>query len=130
MSFWDAVWLIAISFAFVAYLMMMFSIVADLFRDERASGWTKAAWLVGLIVLPFITALIYVVARGRGMAERSIRARAHVQAQQEAYIREVAGTVSATDQIRQAKAMLDSGAVTQAEYDALKRRALEHDALV
>ena len=73
MSFWDVVWFIVISFAFVAYLMVMFAIIADLFRDRESSGFVKALWIVGLIFVPFLTALAYLIVKGGGMSERSAR---------------------------------------------------------
>jgi hypothetical protein len=76
MSFWDVVWFIFISFAFVAYLMVMFSIISDLFRDRDASGVAKAVWVVALIFLPFLTSLVYLIVRGRGMAEPAFRSSA------------------------------------------------------
>jgi hypothetical protein len=124
MSFWDIVWFIFISFAFVAYLMVVFTILTDLFRDRDTSGWAKAVWVVALIVLPLVTSLVYLVARGRGMTERAGREAAEMKRQQETYIKEVAGKPSPTDQIAQARAMLDAGAITQAEYDRLKEKAL------
>jgi hypothetical protein len=124
MSFWDIVWFIIISFAFVAYLMMLFSIITDLFRDSATSGWVKAIWLVALLFFPFLTALIYVIARGRGMAERQATGRAALQRQQEDYIKQVAGSASPTDQIAQASSLLDNGKISQAEFDALKAKAL------
>lgn len=125
MSFWDVVWFIFISFAFVAYLMVMFSILGDLFRDRGTSGVVKAIWVIALIFLPFLTALIYLIARGGGMADRSMQAAERQRVQQEAYIRDVAQKPSsATDQIAQAKALLDAGVISQAEYDTLKQKAL------
>ena len=124
MSFWDIVWFIFISFVFVAYLMVMFSIISDIFRDREMSGWAKALWCVALVFFPFITALIYVIARGGDMAERSLHAAAVQRQHQDAYIREVAGSTSPTEQIAQAKGLLESGAITQAEYDHLKSKAL------
>ena len=124
MSFWDVVWFICISFLFVAYLMVLFTILGDLFRDREMSGWGKAAWVVALIIFPLVTSLIYLVARGRGMSERHAEAAQAVQAQQEAYIKQVAGKASPADQIAQARAMLDAGVITQAEYDRLKEKAL------
>ena len=73
MSFWEVVWFIIISFAFVAYLMVLFSILGDLFRDRGTSGFVKTVWIIALIVFPFLSALIYLIARGSGMAERSAR---------------------------------------------------------
>jgi hypothetical protein len=125
MSFWDIVWFIIISFAFVAYLMVLFSIVGDLFRDGDTSGWVKAVWIFCLIFLPFLTAIIYLIARGPGMAERSAQSYALAQQRQDAYIREVAATGGgAADEIAKAKGLLDSGAIDQAEFEALKAKAL------
>ena len=127
MSFWEVVWLIVISFAFIAYLMAMFTIIVDLFRDKELSGVLKAVWFLCLIVLPFLTALVYLVTRGNGMAERSARQTQAVRTAQEGYIREVAGEDRSDDpaaQIAQAKQLLDSGAISQEEFQALKARAL------
>jgi hypothetical protein len=124
MSFWDVVWFIFISFAFVAYLMVMFSILTDLFRDRETSGIAKAVWVVALIFLPFLTSLVYLIVRGRGMAERGARSAELARQQQDAYIRQVAGQTTPADQIAQARAMLDAGAISQSEYDALKTKAL------
>jgi hypothetical protein len=124
MSFWDVVWFIFISFAFVAYLMVMFSILTDLFRDPDTSGWAKAVWVIALIFLPLLTSLVYLIARGRGMTERSLKSAEAMKRQQDAYIRQAAGKASPVDEIAKAQAMLDSGAITQAEYDTLKAKAL------
>ena len=124
MSFWDVVWFIFISFAFAAYLMVMFSIISDLFRDRETSGIAKAVWVVALIFLPFLTSLVYLIVRGRGMAERAARGSELARQQQDAYIREVAGRTTPADQIAQARAMLDAGAISQSEYEALKTKAL------
>jgi hypothetical protein len=124
MSFWDVVWFIFITFAFVAYLMVMFAIITDLFRDRETSGWVKAVWIVALIFLPLITALVYLIARGKGMTERSVRQAEAVKTQQDAYIRSVAAKSTPADQIAQARAMLDAGTITQTEYERLKEKAL------
>lgn len=124
MSFWDVVWFIVISFAFVAYLMIMFWIIGDLFRDKETSGFAKAVWIIALIFLPLITSLVYLIARGGGMAERQAKSVNEMKAQQDAYIREVAGKAGPTDQIAQARAMLDAGVITQAEFETLKAKAL------
>jgi hypothetical protein len=123
LSFWDIVWFIVITFAFVAYLMVLFSILTDLFRDKDTSGIAKAVWIIALIFLPFLTALIYLIVRGHGMAERSASQAVEFKKAQDAYIRETAGS-SPADQIARAKELLDSGAITQAEYDAIKAKAL------
>jgi hypothetical protein len=129
MSFWDIVWFIFITWVFVAYLMVMFRIIGDIFRDDDMSGWAKAAWCLLLVFFPFITALVYLGVRGRSMAERSMRASAARREQQDQYIRDVAGKSvagksSAADQITQARALLDDGAISQGEYDTLKSKAL------
>ena len=124
MSFWDVVWFIFISFAFVAYLMVMFSILTDLFRDPDTSGWVKAVWILCLIFLPFATALVYLIVRGRGMADRQMRDATEMKKQQDAYIRDVAAAASPADQIAQARKMLDAGVISQPEYERLKEKAL------
>lgn len=125
MSFWDVVWFIFISFLFFAYLMVIFYIITDLFRDRETSGFVKAVWIVALLFIPLLTSLIYLVARGHGMAERSAKHAAEMRQMQDAYIREVAESKSSpADQIAQAKAMLDAGVISQPEYDRLKEKAL------
>ncbi len=125
MSFWDIIWFIIVSFAFVAYLMVMFNIIADLFRDRSTSGGMKALWIFCLLFFPFITAISYLITRGTGMAQRQASQFAEARAAQDDYIRSVAGGgASAADQISQAKALLDAGSITQAEFDTLKAKAL------
>ena len=124
MSFWDIIWFIFVSFAFIAYLMFMFQIISDLFRDHTVSGWVKALWMICLIFLPFLTAIIYLIVRGKGMYARQSAAIDQARASQEDYIRNVAAPASPGDQIAQAKDLLDSGAISQAEFDALKAKAL------
>lgn len=123
MSFWDIVWFIFIAFLFFAWLMVLFSILSDLFRDKDTGGFAKAIWVIALIFIPFLTALIYLIARGHGMAERNAAAAKEMKAAQDSYIRDVAGS-SPADQIARAKELLDSGAISQAEFDSLKAKAL------
>ncbi|MBT0993583.1 SHOCT domain-containing protein [Cellulomonas sp. DKR-3] len=123
MDFWHWVLVLLWWFLFFAYLIILFQILGDLFRDRDLGGWGKAAWIVGLILLPFLTALIYVIARGRGMAERQVAAVQQAKADTDTYIREVAGK-SPADHIADAKALLDSGAINQAEFEQLKAKAL------
>jgi len=126
MSFWDIVWFIVIFFAFATYLMVLFSIVADLFRDHEVSGAMKALWCVCLIFFTFITAIVYLIVRGRGMNERSAKKYAEARQAQDEYVRGVAGasSTSAPEQIAKAKELLDSGAITAEEFAALKSKAL------
>ncbi|WP_028660691.1 SHOCT domain-containing protein [Nocardioides insulae] len=125
MSFWDIIWFIIVTFAFVAYLMVMFTIIADLFRDRELSGWWKAVWIIFLIFVPFLTALIYLIARSKGMAQRQAQSVADAVEAQQAYIKQVASEGSSpADQIASAKKLLDDGAITAEEFDALKAKAL------
>ena len=123
MSFWDIIWFIIVSFAFIAYLMVLFNILGDLFRDKDLSGGLKAVWVICLIFLPFVTALVYLITRGHGMAERQAESVGQMREAQDAYIKSVAAGTSPSDQILQAKALLDAGTINQAEYDALKAKA-------
>ncbi|MEO8106079.1 MAG: SHOCT domain-containing protein [Actinomycetes bacterium] len=103
--------------------MVLFYIFADLFRDHELNGWAKAAWILALIFFTWIAALVYLIARGQGMAERNMKAAKDMQDAQTTYIRDVAGS-SPADQIHKAKGLLDSGAISQAEYDSIKTKAL------
>lgn len=124
-TFWDFLWSMFWIFAFVAYLFAIFAIIGDLFRDHRLAGWAKAIWIVFLIFIPFLTALAYLVTRGRGMAERNAAATAQARHATEDYIRQAAGTsVSAADEIHKARSLLDAGVITPAEFEALKAKAL------
>ena len=122
-SFWDFILLIASTFIFVAYLIVLFQIVVDLFRDTEMGGGSKVLWIVGLIFLPVLTSLIYILARGRGMAGRQSAAVGRARADAEAYIRDVAGR-SPADQIATAKALLDAGTINADEFARLKAKAL------
>lgn len=122
-DFTNVLWALVSTFLFVGYIIVMFQIVVDLFRRSEISGWAKAAWVIGLLFIPIITALIYVIAHGRGMAERQREATQRAARDTEAYVRRVAGTSSA-DEIAKAKALLDAGTITPAEYAQLKDNAL------
>ena len=120
----EILWTTLVIFFMVMYFMILFSILGDLFRDHDTSGWAKAAWVIFLVFAPFLTALIYLIARGNGMAKRSMAAQADAQKQFNEYVQSVAGSGSPSDQIAQAKQLLDSGAIDQAEFDRLKAKAL------
>ncbi|MFD4991177.1 SHOCT domain-containing protein [Cellulosimicrobium cellulans] len=122
-TFWDWFWLMVWWFFFVMYLVILFQIVADLFRDRHLSGWWKAVWVLALIVVPFLSALVYLIARGKGMGERHAQSVANAQAATDSYIRSVSGT-SPSSQIADAKALLDAGTIDQQEFAALKAKAL------
>ncbi|HEU4544743.1 MAG TPA: SHOCT domain-containing protein [Microlunatus sp.] len=124
MSFWDFFLLMIWSYVFIAYLILLFHIIKDVFRDPDLGGGAKALWIIGLIVVPFLIALIYVIARGRGMAERRAEADRQARAEADQYIQSVAGSSSPAEQITSAKQLLDSGSITPAEFDQLKAKAL------
>ena len=124
MGFWDFLWLLFWTYIFVAYLMLLFHIFADVFRDRDMGGFAKALWVIFLIVAPFLSVLIYLIVRGREMAERQAQAARQAQAETEQYIQSVAGTPNSADQIASAKALLDDGTINQVEYEQLKVKAL------
>jgi uncharacterized membrane protein len=123
-SFWDFFWFIISFFLLMAYLMVLFQILTDLFRDKGVSGWIKAVWVLFLVIFPLLTSLIYLIARGHGMAERQVSAVQAAQADADAYIRSVATTGSPAEEIAKAKALHDSGAINDEEYASLKAKAL------
>jgi hypothetical protein len=122
-NFWDILYLIASTFFFVAYLIVLFHIVFDLFRDADLGGGSKVLWIVGLIFLPVLTALLYILVRGKGMAERQRAALQRAKSDTDAYIREVAGK-SPAEQIADAKTLLDAGTIDKEEFARLKAKAL------
>jgi ABC-type multidrug transport system fused ATPase/permease subunit len=111
-------------FALVAYLIILFFILTDMFRDHELSGWWKAVWIVFLIFLPFLTALVYLIARGPGMQKRGMAAAQEMQEQQNAYIRQTISRKDPADQIASAKALHDQGVITDEEFAQLKSKAL------
>ncbi|HET8931322.1 MAG TPA: SHOCT domain-containing protein [Acidimicrobiales bacterium] len=122
-SIWEAIWLIFVTFVFVSVLMMLFSVIVDLFRNRDMSGGMKAVWVLFLLILPLLSMLVYLIANGKGMAERSMAQHAEAEADVRQYIRQTAGT-SPADDIAQAKSLLDAGTIDQAEFDILKTKAL------
>ena len=124
MTFGGFFWLLIWSFFFVFYLMILFHILGDLFRDKELSGWWKALWVIALIVFPFLSALVYLIARGKGMAERQAGDIQEAQAATDSYIKQVAGRGNPADQIATAKGLLDQGTISQTEFDQLKAAAL------
>jgi hypothetical protein len=119
---WDVFWTMLWFFFLFIWLIILFNILVDLFRDHSLSGWAKAAWVIFLVVLPFLAVLVYVIARGPGMAERSRKEQAAAQKQFDSYVQGVAGGASPAHQIATAKELLDNGSITQDEQ--LKAKAL------
>jgi uncharacterized membrane protein len=124
-NFWSLIWWFLWAFVFIAYLMALFAIIGDLFRDHKLNGWWKAVWIIFLVFVPFLTALVYLIARGQGMAERSQKEAQAAQAAADSDIKQVAGS-SPAEEIAKAKSLLDAGTITQEEYEHLKARALAH----
>lgn len=122
-SLWDWFWFLFWAFAYVAYLFALIYIIIDVFRDHSLNGWLKAVWLIFLVFVPFVTALVYLIARGSGMAERAARKQQEYEEYSEDYIRSVS-FASPTEEIAKAKTLLDAGTITQGEFDALKSKAL------
>ncbi|WP_245906470.1 SHOCT domain-containing protein [Mycolicibacterium palauense] len=123
-SFWNFFLSMLVIFAFIAYIIILFNILVDLFwRDHKTSGIVKAIWVVFLILLPYLTALVYLIARGKGMAERAREQAMQAKKETDDYIRQAAGR-SPAQEIADAKNLLETGAITQAEFESLKAKAL------
>lgn len=120
----ELLWTCFVVFIMVIWLIILFQIIVDIFRSHDMNGWVKALWIIALFLIPFITVLVYLIARGGGMARRHAEAAAAAQSEFNSYVKTVAGTGSPADQIAQAKAMLDTGTISQAEFDQLKAKAL------
>ena len=124
--FLDLLWTMIIFFLWILWFWLLFTVFADIFRRHDLSGWGKAAWLIFTILLPFLGVFVYLITQNVGMTERNLeRARAH-RAQFDDYVRETAGAGGggAAAEIERAKPLLDSGAITQNEFDAIKQKAL------
>lgn len=123
-DFWDFLWWMFWFYVLIAFLSALFMVFADLFRDKDLNGWFKALWVIFLVFLPILALLVYLIARGRGMAARSHHQAELRQEAQTAYIRSVAAGPSVSDEIAKARALLDAGSITQEDYELLKERAL------
>lgn len=123
MEFGQFLWSLLVIFFMIMYFMILFSVVIDLFRNHQMGGFAKALWIIFLIFIPLISLLIYVIVYGKSMAQRQQTAVVEAQQDQAAYIKQVAGT-SPAEQIAQAQQLLNSGAISQAEFDKLKAKAL------
>jgi hypothetical protein len=110
-------------FFFVIWIWILITILADLFRDHEASGWVKAVWVLFLVFIPFVTALIYLIARGGGMRERTIKAQAEAKQHMDAYIREQAGA-SPADELHKLNDLKEKGAISAEEFERAKAKLL------
>ena len=120
--FLDVLWTMIIFFAWVAWIWIAITVFADIFRRHDISGWGKAAWVVFVIVVPFLGVLVYLIAQHDGMRDRSVKQAETQQAAFDQYVRDAAGGSAA--EIAKAKELLDSGAISQAEFDAIKAKAI------
>jgi Short C-terminal domain/Phospholipase_D-nuclease N-terminal len=122
-SFGQVMWTMLVFFAWIIFFWLLFVVFGDLFRRRDISGWGKAGWTVFVILLPFLGILIYLIAEGKGMGERRLEDAQQARSQMDAYVRSAAAPGGA-EEIAKAKALLDSGAISQAEFDQLKTKAL------
>ena len=111
-------------FMWIIWFWLLISVFGDLFRDKETSGGMKAVWCIFVIIAPFLGVFVYLLARGGGMAERSMAQQQAAQAQFDSYVRETAASSGSAGEIAHAKKLLDEGTLTQAEFDALKAKAL------
>lgn len=124
-SFGEFLWSLVIIFFMIIFFVILFQVVFDLFRDHELSGWAKAGWLIFIIVLPYLGLFVYLIVRGKGMAERAVRERVESKQAFDDYVRETAGGGGGpATEIANAKKLLDDGAISQEEFDAIKRKAL------
>jgi hypothetical protein len=125
-SFGDIFWSMLEFFFLFIWILILFHVFGDLFRDHSLSGGAKTLWVLFLVFLPFLAVFVYLIARGPGMAERSAAQQQRAQQQFDGYVRDVAATggVTPTEQIAKAKELLDAGAIDQSEFDRLKAKAL------
>jgi hypothetical protein len=122
--FLDIFWTMVLFFAWIVYIWMMVIILTDVFRRQDIGGWTKAGWVVFLIVLPFVGALAYLIAQHEGMAARNLRDRQASKAEFDTYVRSVAASEGPATEIEKAERLLQNGTITQDEFEAIKAKAL------
>lgn len=111
-------------FFFVVWIWILITILSDLFRDHELSGWAKAAWVLFLVFIPFLTALIYLIARGEGMRDRTVKAQADAKKHFDEYVRQQAHTASPADELHKLAELKDKGALSQEEFDQAKAKLL------
>jgi ABC-type multidrug transport system fused ATPase/permease subunit len=123
-TFLELLWWMLVFFAFIIWFWLLITVFADIFRRHDISGWVKTLWIIFVIIFPFLGVFVYIIAEHKGMTERSTKQAQAQQAATDDYIRSVAGSGGAADEIEKAKKLLDSGAITQAEFDSIKAKAL------
>ena len=123
-TFFEVLWTMFIFFLWVLWFWLLFTVFADIFRRHDISGWGKTGWLIFTIVLPFLGVFVYLISQSEGMAQRNMDRAKSQQAQFDDYVRTTAGGAGAAAEIDRAKQLLDSGTITQSEFEALKQKAL------
>jgi hypothetical protein len=122
--FLDVLWTMLIFFLWIMWFWLLIKVFADVFRRRDLSGWGKTGWLILVIFLPFLGVFVYLISQGDHMAQRDMDQARSAQAQFDQYVQDVAGSGGPAGEIERAKALLDSGAITQAEFEAIKQKAL------
>ncbi len=123
-TFFQVLWWMIILFFWIIWFWLLIGVFADVFRRHDISGWGKTLWLIFVIIFPFLGVFVYLISQHDGMTQRTIDRDQAQRAQVDQYVRETAGSGSPTAEIERAKKLLDSGAISQAEYDAIKQKAL------
>ena len=122
--FLDVMWTMLVFFIWILWIWLLFTVFADIFRRHDITGAKKTLWIVFAILLPFLGVVIYLITQNVGMTERQLERTRSQREQFDAHVRQAAGSGGASDEIEKAKQLLDSGAITQAEFDAIKQKAL------
>jgi hypothetical protein len=120
----EVFWTILIFFAFVFWLMILFNVIGDIFRRHDITGWGKVLWLIAIVLLPYLGVFIYLIVEHEGLAQRSVKQQQAAQSDFDQYVQSVAAKGDPAEQIAKAKSLLDSGAITQAEFEQIKQKAL------
>ncbi|MCB5275273.1 hypothetical protein BJG92_02821 [Arthrobacter sp. SO5] len=123
MTFWDFFWLMVWTYLFIAYLVILFQIIKDIFSDSERTGWSKALWVILLVIVPILGSLAYLIAHGRSMALRQAARSDVAKEDVDDYVRRAAGS-SPAEEISRAKTLMDDGTITAGEFAAIKERAL------
>ncbi len=120
----EVLWTIVIFFGFVVWIWILFTMFGDLFRRHDIGGWTKTAWIVFVVIFPFLGVFVYLIAQHKGISERSIRQQESAKREMDQYVRSVAGGSDPTQQIAKGEELLKAGAIDQAEFEQIKKQAL------
>jgi hypothetical protein len=120
----EVFWTMLIFFCFFIWIWLLFMVFSDLFRRDDVSGWGKAAWIIFVIVLPYLGVFVYLIAEHKGMTERTIKQQEAAKSEVDTYVRSVAGGADPTEQIAKGQELLKAGTITQAEFDQIKAKAL------